>query len=65
MRIQVQNILDNTGVHPESYKAVEHLLKELAITDLDDSAKVKLQAVSIKEMAEKINIGQETLKDNC
>lgn len=58
-----ENILDNTGVHPESYKAVEHLLKELAITDLDDSAKVKLQAVSIKEMAEKINIGQETLKD--
>ncbi|MCR5492505.1 MAG: RNA-binding transcriptional accessory protein [Streptococcus sp.] len=58
-----ENILDNTGVHPESYKAVEHLLKELAITDLDVSAKVKLQAVSIKEMAEKINIGQETLKD--
>ncbi|SEK76266.1 Tex family protein [Streptococcus equinus] len=58
-----ENILDNTGVHPESYKAVEHLLKELAITDLDDSAKAKLQAVSIKEMAEKINIGQETLKD--
>lgn len=58
-----KNILDNTGVHPESYKAVEHLLKELSITDLDDSAKVKLQAVSIKEMAEKINIGQETLKD--
>jgi uncharacterized protein len=58
-----KNILDNTGVHPESYKAVEHLLKELAITDLDDSAKAKLQAVSIKEMAEKINIGQETLKD--
>ncbi|MBE6162539.1 MAG: RNA-binding transcriptional accessory protein [Streptococcus equinus] len=58
-----ENILDNTGVHPESYKAVEYLLKELAITDLDDSAKVKLQAVSIKEMAEKINIGQETLKD--
>lgn len=58
-----ENILDNTSVHPESYKAVEHLLKELAITDLDDSAKVKLHAVSIKEMAEKINIGQETLKD--
>ncbi len=58
-----ENILDNTGVHPESYKAVEHLLKELAFTDLDDFAKAKLQAVSIKEMAEKINIGQETLKD--
>ncbi|WP_286783489.1 Tex family protein [Streptococcus sp. UBA4344] len=58
-----ENILDNTSVHPESYKAVERLLKELAITDLDDSAKAKLQAVSIEEMAETINIGQETLKD--
>lgn len=58
-----KNILDNTGVHPESYKAVERLLKELDITDLDDSAKTKLQAVSVKVMAETIGLGQETLKD--
>ncbi|ALT80506.1 RNA-binding transcriptional accessory protein [Streptococcus gallolyticus] len=58
-----ENILDNTGVHPESYKAVERLLKELNITDLDDLAKTKLQSVSIETMAETINIGQETLKD--
>lgn len=58
-----KNILDNTGVHPESYKAVERLLKELDITDLDDSAKAKLQAVSVKDMAETIGLGQETLKD--
>lgn len=58
-----KNILDNTGVHPESYKAVERLLKELDITYLDDSAKAKLQAVSVKDMAETIGLGQETLKD--
>ena len=58
-----KNILDNTGVHPESYKAVERLLKELDITDLDDSTKAKLQAVSVKDMAETIGLGQETLKD--
>ena len=58
-----KNILDNTGVHPESYKAVERLLKELDITDLDDSAKTKLQVVSVKDMAETIGLGQETLKD--
>ncbi|MFP3766853.1 Tex family protein [Streptococcus sp. TATVAM-FAB35] len=58
-----KNILDNTGVHPESYKAVERLLKELDITDFDDSAKAKLQAVSVKDMAETISLGQETLKD--
>ena len=38
-------------------------MKELNITDLDDSAKIKLQSVSIETMAETINIGQETLKD--
>lgn len=58
-----KNILDNTGVHPESYKAVERLLKELDITALDDSAKARLQAVSVKDMAETIGLGQETLKD--
>lgn len=58
-----KNILDNTGVHPESYKAVERLLKELDITDLDDSAKTKLQVVSVKDMAETIGLGQEMLKD--
>lgn len=57
------NILDNTGVHPESYKAVERLLQELNITDLDESAKAKLQAVSVPSTAETIGIGQETLKD--
>lgn len=57
------NILDNTGVHPESYEAVERLLQELNITDLDESAKAKLQAVSVPSMAETIGIGQETLKD--
>ena len=57
------NILDNTGVHPESYEAVERLLQELNITDLDESAKAKLQVVSVPSMAETIGIGQETLKD--
>ena len=38
-----KNILDNTGVHPESYPAVKALFKQLDITDLDDSAKAKLK----------------------
>lgn len=57
------NFLDNTGVHPESYKAVERLLEKLDIAQLDDSSKQKLQAVAIAEMAEELAIGQETLKD--
>ncbi|HFD5487308.1 TPA: Tex-like N-terminal domain-containing protein, partial [Streptococcus pyogenes] len=31
-----KNILDNTGVHPESYPAVKELFKVLDIQDLDD-----------------------------
>lgn len=58
-----KNILDNTGVHPESYPAVKALFKQLAITDLDDSAKAKLQALNLKETAEGLGLGQETLKD--
>lgn len=57
------NFLDNTGVHPESYKAVERLLEKLDITQLDDSSKQKLQAVVIADMAKELAIGQETLKD--
>ena len=58
-----KNILDNTGVHPESYPAVKDLFKQLDITDLDDSAKEKLKALNLKETAEELGLGQETLKD--
>ncbi|NQJ22014.1 RNA-binding transcriptional accessory protein [Streptococcus suis] len=57
------NFLDNTGVHPESYKAVENLLKLLAIDHLDEAAQEKLKQVAIADTAEKIGVGQETLKD--
>ncbi|HEM5173578.1 TPA: RNA-binding transcriptional accessory protein [Streptococcus suis] len=57
------NFLDNTGVHPESYKAVEKLLELLAIDHLDEAAQEKLKQVTIADTAEKIGIGQETLKD--
>ncbi|MGQ7542638.1 Tex family protein [Streptococcus suis] len=57
------NFLDNTGVHPESYKAVEKLLELLAIDHLDEAAQEKLKQVAIADMAEKIGVGQETLKD--
>ncbi|HEM2548103.1 TPA: RNA-binding transcriptional accessory protein [Streptococcus suis] len=57
------NFLDNTGVHPESYKAVEKLLELLAIDHLDEAAREKLKQVAIADTAEKIGVGQETLKD--
>ncbi|HFI0214667.1 TPA: Tex family protein [Streptococcus suis] len=57
------NFLDNTGVHPESYKAVENLLELLAIDHLDEASQEKLKQVAIADTAEKIGVGQETLKD--
>ncbi|HEM3938926.1 TPA: RNA-binding transcriptional accessory protein [Streptococcus suis] len=57
------NFLDNTGVHPESYKAVENLLELLAIDHLDEAAQEKLKQVAIADTAEEIGVGQETLKD--
>lgn len=58
-----KNVLDNTGVHPESYAAVKELFKQLAIKDLDESAKGKLQALDIAETAEQLGLGEATLND--
>ncbi|MBY5023732.1 Tex family protein [Streptococcus suis] len=57
------NFLDNTGVHPESYKAVENLLELLSIDHLDEAAQEKLKQLAITDTAEKIGVGKETLKD--
>ncbi|MFZ7334239.1 Tex family protein [Streptococcus pluranimalium] len=58
-----KNVLDNTGVHPESYAAVKVLFKQLDIKDLDETAKSKLQSLNIAKTAEQLELGQETLKD--
>ncbi|EHJ52449.1 Tex family protein [Streptococcus macacae] len=58
-----ENILDNTGVHPESYQAVEKLFKLLEIKNLDTDAQTKLRLLNINETADQIGLGQETLKD--
>ena len=58
-----KNFLDNTGVHPESYKVVEKLLKTLDIADLDAHSATSLKKVNIAEMAEKLGVGRETLTD--
>ena len=57
------NVLDNTGVHPESYPAVEKLFQTLAITDLDQAAQEKLQSLDVKKVAADLDLGEATLKD--
>ena len=57
------NLLDNTGVHPESYQAVEELFKCLEISSLDETAQAKLKAVQTSSLAKELGLGEETLKD--
>ena len=57
------NILDNTGVHPESYPAVAQLFALLGIENLDQEAQRKLQSQNLSDLAEKLGLGLETLKD--
>ncbi len=61
-----KDLLDNTGVHPESYKATKALLKELGIS-LEDihSGKVKIskRVNDIETQARKLAVGVPTLKD--
>ena len=57
------NLLDNTGVHPESYKAVEELFKRLEISSLDEAAQAKLKAVQTASLAAELGLGEATLKD--
>ncbi len=69
LRIVGGNVLDNTGVHPESYPAVEKLLKVTGYT-LDDVAqgkisdiREKIQAVGIDNVAKECGVGVPTVQD--
>ena len=58
-----KNLLDHTGVHPESYKAVDALLGHLQIKDLDDQARNLLEAADPIALSQELGIGVETLRD--
>ena len=61
-----KNICDATGIHPESYKAAENLLKELNLTTKEvgtEEFSTKIEEIDKKNIAEKIGVGMETLED--
>lgn len=61
-----KNIFDATGIHPESYKAAENLLKELNLTTKEvgtEELSTKIEEIDKKNIAEKIGVGMETLED--
>ena len=70
MRIEgAKNPLDNTGVHPESYDICKNMLDMLGyslsdvenknISDIDS----KVEEIGIKELSNKLQVGEVTLKD--
>ena len=70
MRIENgKNPLDNTGVHPESYDTCKKMLEILGyslddvknknISDIDE----RIENIGLKNLSEKLNVGEVTLKD--
>ena len=65
-----KNPLENTGVHPESYEVAEELLKSIGFTQEDildkeklSKIKAKLNEINIKDLSNKLNVGELTLQD--
>ena len=70
MRIEgAKNPLDNTGVHPESYDICKNMLDMLGYSLSDVESKnityidSKVEAIGIKELSNKLQVGEVTLKD--
>ena len=64
-----KNPLDNTGVHPESYDICKKMIeiigyslvyvKNKNIGEIDE----KIKEIGLRELSEKLEVGQVTLKD--
>ena len=70
MRVpESKNLLDNTGVHPESYTAAKDLLEICGYTVTDAASnrigdiKEKIAALGEDKVAEKIGVGVPTMQD--
>lgn len=58
--------LDNTGIHPESYKETYALLKKLSLTAEDlgsDKLKESINKIDVQSTADELGIGVPTLED--
>lgn len=61
-----ENILDSTGIHPESYAITKKLLKDHGIdvnTLGSESTNETLRGLSLNELSTQYEVGKETLKD--
>ncbi|MBQ8162119.1 MAG: RNA-binding transcriptional accessory protein [Clostridia bacterium] len=61
-----KDLIENTGVHPESYKPAKALLKHFGINE-EDAARGRLkplvEAEGLKKLSELLGIGEPTLRD--
>ena len=61
-----KNPFDATGIHPESYHIADEVLKTVGLTKSDigsKEAEIKLNDLPIKELSEKLDVGEITLRD--
>ncbi|WP_436513285.1 Tex family protein [Clostridium thermobutyricum] len=67
--MESKNPLDNTGVHPESYKAAEELIVKLGYTmeDLKNKAlndiEERVKKIGLNNLAKELEVGEMTLSD--
>jgi uncharacterized protein len=57
------NPLDNTTVHPESYKATINLLNKLGYSLEDIGSDINLNNLDFETLSQQLNIGEITLRD--
>lgn len=61
-----KNILDNTGIHPESYSIAKEILTSVQLSEKKlgtEEAVEKLTRLSVEKLAESLSVGEETLAD--
>ncbi|HFD0902537.1 TPA: Tex family protein [Enterococcus faecium] len=61
-----KNILDNTGIHPESYSIAKEILISVQLSEKElgtEEAVEKLTRLSVEKLAESLSVGEETLAD--
>ncbi|QIK57143.1 RNA-binding transcriptional accessory protein [Erysipelothrix sp. HDW6A] len=61
---QGKNILDNTGIHPESYAVVRQLLKNLGLKETDLGSEKAIEALNAGNLySDEYGVGKETFYD--
>lgn len=61
-----KNVLDSTGIHPETYAIAKAILKEakLKLSDLGSEEAIEvLNGLSVNDLSDRLEVGRETMKD--